>query len=265
MGAALLFFKNYLLHLSPVFLFFKGDLNVRNFPQGFGQLYLFELPLVVLGIIACVKKRENPDARFLIFWLLTYGIPASLTVENIPHGLRTVTAVPLYQILSAIGIYCAGGWLRAMSGWKRHLARAGAFLFLVLSAANVFAFYHHYFVRYPVYSARAWDYGWKEAIEYTCSVEDDYDRIILTVLSVGPPTMYPPLYMRYDPATYQRSKLEETKYQFSPPHILKALFFHLKGKTLYLVREEELRGIKPRKTIYFPDGRVAFKIIENIN
>lgn len=263
--ASLLFIKNYLLHLSPVFLFFKGDANWRNFPQGFGQLYLFEMPLVIIGIIACIRTWKNPDARFLIFWLLTYGIPASLTVENIPHGLRAATAIPLYQIFSGIGIYCAGGWLRSLSGWKRRLSLLGAWLFVVCAVGNVYVFFHHYFYRYPVYAAHSWDYGWREAMDYAISVDNDYDHVVLTVLSVGTPTLYPPFYLRYDPAEYQRSKLERSKYQFVTPEVMPGLFATLKGRTLYLVREQELRGLPPLKTILFPDGRVAFKIIEVVN
>ncbi len=264
-AAILVFIKNYLSHLSPVFLFFKGDANIRNFPQGFGQLYLFEFPLVILGIAACIRKRGDPDTRFLIFWLLTYSIAASLTTEGIPHGLRVVTSIPLFQILSAIGIHCISVILKRMRGLKRWLFRIGAYIFIALAAANVMIFFHHYFLYYSVYSAHAWDYGWREAIEYAGSVEDDYDRIVLTVLSSGPPTMYPPFYLRYDPEKYQRSGLEETKYRFVTPEIIGALFVNFKGKTLYLVREEELRYIAPKKVIYFPDGRIAFKIIEKLN
>lgn len=264
-GALLLFFKNYFAHLSPVFLFLKGDANVRNAPQGFGQLYLFELPLVVTGIIACIRRWKNPDARFLIFWLLTYPIPASLTTEGIPHATRTVTAIPLYQILSAIGIYCVRGWSKKLVGTKRRLGYAGLRIFLVLAIANVCIFSHHYFLRWRIYSARSLDYGWRKAMEYAIAEEGKYDRIVLTVLSIGPPTMFPPFYLHYDPAEYQRSKLEKSKYQFVTPEVMRGLFYTLKGRTLYVVREEELRGVAPRKIIYFPDGGVAFKVIENVN
>lgn len=261
----LLFIRNYLAHFSPVFLFFRGDANMRNFPQGFGQLYLCELPLIVTGIIAVIRKRENPDARFLIFWLLTYSIAASLTVENIPHGTRTVTALPLYQILGAVGIYCIGEKLRQVSRWKRTLARAVTFLFVALFGVNALVFYRHYFISWPIYSARAADYGWRDAMSYARSVQNRYDRIVLTVLSVGPPTLFPPFYLKYDPAIYQRSQLAESKYQFVIPEKIPLLFNKLPGNTLYIVREEELRGVATDKIIYFPDGTIAFKIISKRN
>lgn len=264
-GALLLFFKNYFTHLSPLFLFLKGDANVRNAPQGFGQLYLFELPLVVVGIIACIRSWKNPDARFLIFWLLTYPIPASLTTEGIPHATRTVTAIPLYHILSAIGIQRFQRWTSKLAGIKRRLGRIGLCLFLVFAIANVCIFFHHYFSRWRIYTARWLDYGWREAMEYAIAEEGKYDRIVLTVLSIGPPTMFPPFYLRYDPGEYQRSELKKSKYQFVTPDVMQGLFYTLKGRTLYVVREEELRGAAPKKIIYFPDGGVSFKIIEQVN
>ena len=263
--ASLLFMKNYLLHLSPVFLFFKGDANWRNFPQGFGQLYLFEFPLVVAGIIACVRGWRNHDARFLIFWLLLYPVPASLTVENIPHGLRAATAIPLYEILSAIGIYHACGWLRSLHGRKRNLGISGAWFFATCAAANIYVVAHHYLFRYPVYSARSWDYGWREAMDYAISVEYQYDHIVLTVLAVGTPTMYPPFYLRYAPAEYQRSGLEKSKYQFVKAELMDEVASTLKGRTLYIVREQELCDDPPIKVILFPNERIAFKIIEKVN
>ncbi len=261
----LLFFKNYLTHLSPRFLFLKGDANLRNAPRGFGQLYLFELPLVVTGIIVCIRSWKNPDARFLIFWLLTYPIPASLTTEGIPHATRTVTAIPLFQILSAIGIQCLQARVRRLEGKKHRLGCVGLCLFLALAIANACVFFHHYFSSWRIYSARWLDYGWREAMEYAVSHEGQYDRIIITVLSIGPPTMFPPFYLRYDPGEYQRSKLEKSKYQFVTPEAMDGIFYTLKGKTLYILREEELRGVAPKKIIYFPDGGVAFKIIEKID
>ncbi len=263
--ASLLFMKNYALHLSPVFLFFKGDANWRNFPQGFGQLYPFEIPLIVIGIISCIRAWRNPDARFLIFWLLIYGIPASLTVEDIPHGLRASTAIPLYEILSAIGICWAWGRLRSLAGWRRRVGLLVGCLLAACAATNVYTFFHHYIYRYPVYAAHSWDYGWREAMDYANSVDRNYDHVVLTVLSVGAPTMHPPFHLRYDPAEYQRSRLEKSKYLFATPEVMPRLFAALKGRTLYLVREQELAGAAPLKIVRFPDGRIAFKIIEKIN
>jgi hypothetical protein len=262
---ALVFLRNYLAHLSPAFLYMKGDVNVRHAPRGFGQLLLFEFPLAVAGLAACARNIKKRDARFLIFWLLTYPIPASFTTENIPHALRSVTALPLPQILSGLGICAIGTVVQSLGGWKRRLAITGAVLYGVGAAANAVLFFHHYFLRYPVYSARDWDYGWREAIACAKADEGRYDRVVMTVLSVGPPTLYPPFYLNYAPALYQRSKLAGSTYEFIPPEILNPLAPRLRGRTLCIVREEELRGMPPRELIYFPDGGIAFKIIELVD
>lgn len=263
--AASIFIRNYLAHISPVFLFFKGDANVRHAPKGFGQLCLFELPLAIAGITVCLRNIRRPDARFLLFWLIAYPVPASLTTENIPHALRSITALPLIQILSALGLWKIGTLWKPFAEPKRFLAAAGASLFLALLALDAALFFRHYFLRYSAYSAPAWDYGWREAMECARSKEGDYDRVVLTVLSVGRPSMYPPFYLRYDPALYQRGGLEETKYSFIPPEILAHIHPFLPGRTLYVAREEELRGLAPLRVVRFPDGTVAFKIVETRN
>ena len=102
-------------------------------------------------------------------------------------------------------------------------------------------------------------------MDYAISVEYQYDHIVLTVLAVGTPTMYPPFYLRYAPAEYQRSGLEKSKYQFVKAELMDEVASTLKGRTLYIVREQELCDDPPIKVILFPNERIAFKIIEKVN
>lgn len=50
--------KNYLSHFSPNFLFLKGDPNPRSQIPGHGQLYLFEIPLILFGLVAIIKSKK---------------------------------------------------------------------------------------------------------------------------------------------------------------------------------------------------------------
>jgi 4-amino-4-deoxy-L-arabinose transferase-like glycosyltransferase len=259
------FLKSYGLHFSPAFLFLTGDTNPRHHPRGFGQLYLFELPLIVLGLTACMRRIRIPDAQFLLFWLLASAVPAGLTHDGIPHAQRAITAIPLYQTLSALGITTAASAFTKTAGWKRSFTRCIVYLYAAFAAASAGSFIMHYFSRYPVYAAFYLDYGWDKALGYAQSAEHPYDRVFLTSLAVGQPTIYPPFYLNYPPDSYRRARLEESAYRIIPPEIMPALYLRQRGHNLFIVRAEELPGVLPRAIVYFPDGRIAFKIIERNN
>ncbi len=100
---SLSFVENYISHISPTFLFFEGDHNPRHSLREFGQLYLFQSLPILFGTFVCIKERREIH-KLLIFWLAIYSIPASLTYEGIPHAVRTITALPLFEIFTSIGL-----------------------------------------------------------------------------------------------------------------------------------------------------------------
>src|SRR3989344_2435273 len=51
--------KNYFSHFSPDFLILKGDKNLRSQQSGFGQLYLPELILAVLGLLYIICRKPT--------------------------------------------------------------------------------------------------------------------------------------------------------------------------------------------------------------
>ena len=58
-GAIKAFIGNMLSYYSPAYLFFKGDSLLRHSPAGFGQLYIFQLPLLLAGIYFSIKERKQ--------------------------------------------------------------------------------------------------------------------------------------------------------------------------------------------------------------
>ena len=65
--------KNYVNHFSTTTYFLNGSkLGLSGMPDNWGFLYLFEFPLIILGIVTLIKRKLF--SRVLIFWLILFGL-----------------------------------------------------------------------------------------------------------------------------------------------------------------------------------------------
>src|SRR5437588_186962 len=82
------FITNYFSYFGPVFLFVTGDLNPRHHTGYGGMLPWIALPLLIAGLLALWRRREQPFARFLLLSLVLSPCAAAITGESVPHSLR---------------------------------------------------------------------------------------------------------------------------------------------------------------------------------
>ncbi len=196
------YIKHYFDHFNPSFLFIKGDGNPKFSTQDVGQLYLFELPFLILGILLLIRKREG-FWWIIPIWLLLSIVPAA-TARETPHALRIETALPTFQLLIAYGIVS----IYQSLAWKKvFLALLG-----VVILGNVTYYLHGYYIHYPRDYSGEWQYGYKEAIAYTEEVKGNYDAICFTT-ELGRPYAYVLFYSKYDPAKFA-SESEVTRDSF---------------------------------------------------
>lgn len=192
------FTRNYLAHFTPQFLFISGAPHKQHHVQNIGQLYLFQAPFLAVGIVALFILK----ARFkglLISWLLLANIPVAATGDSIPHALRTLIAVPLYQLITAFGIYQVYLWAS-----KKEFFWQGRAIILAVLALFILQFvtYINNFKLYPIKYSRDWQYGYKQVVDYIGKHKDEYDLIVFT-RHYGEPHMFTLFYLNYDPAKYQ--------------------------------------------------------------
>jgi hypothetical protein len=104
-GYTRLFLRHYLEHFDLNYLFLDGDQNPRISIPDMGQLYLIELPFLVLGSVWVLKESvsNNKNAVVLLVWFLLAAVPAGLARET-PHALRSASTLPIPHIISAIGL-----------------------------------------------------------------------------------------------------------------------------------------------------------------
>lgn len=193
------FLNHYLDNLSPSFLFIKGDGNPKFSIQNVAQLYTFEIPLIISGIIFIFYKK--PKNWWLVpFWLLVGIIPAA-TARETPHALRIETTLPMFQVISAYGFYN----LSKLNFNKKILIKYFLFtIFIIFCSYNFFFFLEDYFNHYSVSYSRDWQYGYKQAVNYAKKFENKYNKIYLTK-ELGRPYIYYLFYAKYPPNKFRKN------------------------------------------------------------
>lgn len=192
--------KHYFDNLSPSFLFVKGDGNPKFSTQALGQLYIFELPFLIAGILFLFRNREK-NWLLIPFWLLIGIIPAA-TARETPHALRIETTLPMFQILVAYGLVQT--FYRMKEKIVKFPLKKFSIVALILFAGfNIAYFIEEYFVHYSKSYSREWQYGYKEAIAYITENEHKYNKIYLTK-ELGRPYIYTLFYKKYDPERFRK-------------------------------------------------------------
>ncbi|MBD3267161.1 phospholipid carrier-dependent glycosyltransferase, partial [bacterium] len=251
--AMLEFIKNYALHVSPGFLFFHGDGNLRHSTAVFGQVHWYVFPLLLAGMIRCVRRREWID-RLLLVWLFCFPLAAACTRESIPHALRSVFAVPILQILSVYGMMEWEDWIKkSPNRFSPTFIIMGKRLWILSLVICAGLYFFDYYVRYPVYSAVHWEYGYREAITWWRDrVEEDNQTVVSGIAEY--PYIFFLYYDRYSPQAWIENQ-EIAGVTFIPTGQPVQRFFE-RGEqtTFYLLRPHELPGFRADKAILLPSG-----------
>jgi len=208
LGYAVEYLKHYFDNLSPDFLFIKGDGNPKFSIQDVGQMYIWEIPFFIAGILFLFRKREG-HWWIIPYWLIVGIIPAGIARET-PHALRIEAVLPTFQILTAYGLYYIATAIlnikyKIVNIHIKYLIFGLYFLFLIF---NISYFLHNYMRHYPKEFSSEWQYGYKETIEFTSANESKFDNVIFTE-ELGRPYIYVLFHKQYDPAKFrQEAKIE---------------------------------------------------------
>src|SRR3989338_1374927 len=269
------FMKNtaagYLSHFDFNWLFIKGDI-ARHHAPGMGLMYLIELPFFLMGIYNLIFGKFNKEAKiFTILWLLIAPIPASIT-NDVPNSVRTLSFLPILQILTAIGIISAS---QKMSNFKfqilnfkiRYLIFSLCFLFFVF---NFIYYLNQYFVQQNYFHARYWQYGYENIVNYVATVQKDYKKIIVSnTATMDQSYMFFLFYLKYDPHKYLSEggtltgKIEG-KNRFANFEFKKFNYYEENENNILLIGSPfDLPEVfKTIHEVNFPDKSLAIKIVE---
>lgn len=196
------FSKNYVAHFTPDFLFINGAGHRQHHVQGIGELYWVQAPFLLYGLYLLIKHKDQ-SLRVLLPWLFLAFVPVSMTNDSIPNALRTLIAVPVYQIFTAVGFIKVWEILK-----NKKLKFILVSIVIILFLINFAIYLNNYFVKYPVNYSRDWQYGNKQVVRYIEENQDKYDLIVFT-RHYGEPHVFTLFNLKYDPAKFQNiSNLE---------------------------------------------------------
>ncbi len=197
------FLKHYVDNFKGSFLFISGDQNPRLSVQNSGEMYLFELPFLIVGAFWLLKQK-NKITLLLFGWLIIAPIPAA-TARETPHMLRIASILPIYQIITALGVVYFWHFSRIYSFKKRIIPCIFIALFALL---NVAYYFHYYYAHYSSDWAGEWQYGYKQLVEKVKKLEGAYDRIEVTS-QLGRPYIYFLFYNKVNPNDYVATRRAE--------------------------------------------------------
>lgn len=260
--------EGYLVHFDPNWLFITGD-NPRHHAPGMGLLYLWELPFILIGIYSLLFHKFDKKTKLLIFgWFLITPIPASVTV-NLPHAVRTLNFLPMWQVFAALGLLVAYTYWRSVK--YKAVQIALIVIFFGFALFNFAYYLDQYFVQQNYFYGDQWQYGYQSAVKTIKGIQQNYKEIVVSDQApMDKSYMFFLFYLQYPPAAYQvvgvhssgnfRAHHAFSKYQFRP--IVWSKEDH-SPDALYLGRPQDFpSSVKPLQIIRNPDGTPAMYLVQ---
>lgn len=258
LGYSVEYLRHYFHHFEPTFLFIKGDENPKFSTQDVGEMFLWEMPFFVLGILVLLKKREG-NWWVIPLWVIIGIIPAA-TARETPHALRIEAIVPTFQILTALGFVSFFIWLFTTntSLLVKKIITVGMITIII---GSLVYYLHGYYNYYQKEFSHSWQYGYKDAITYATSQEDKFDQIFLTDV-LGRPYAYTLFYTRYNPKQFRKNAIIKRDV-FG--------FVHVKSFDKYIFDKQMVNGRNGEKILYIdhinqvPSGGKIQKVFKLVN
>lgn len=272
-----LFFRNYLEHFSPTYLFTSGGTNFQFSLPGYGLLYPIDFLFLAIGIFSFVGRylKEHGETRvnaMLVLWWLTCGPVASSLTRDAPHPLRSLVLLPAVLVIVGFGVAWA---IRQAGRQRRYLSGLIIIIFVFVHGLYLFDFW----TRYNDYARKfswVWQYGYAQVVESVKARYSD-EKVIAVSKKYGEPHEFFLWYWPWNPARYQGDP-RLVRYFRSDWYWVdsfdKLLFvndwevkqkessFVIPGETLLVTSPGNYSGGSLVKTIRFLDGTSAFDVVQ---
>ncbi len=171
---------NYFAYLSPNYLFFHGDSNMRFGNTMFGLYSTATMMGVIAGVVFMIKRRSKFD-KMLLLWLLIYPVAGSLTWEDIPHSGRGIVGLLGISIFAAIGVWRLAVYLNGLQVvWQRRCMLGSYVLLLIcLYFHHSFMYHRYYSTNYSRDSGGWMQFGFERMMHYVRENHEKYDKVIV--------------------------------------------------------------------------------------
>jgi dolichyl-phosphate-mannose-protein mannosyltransferase len=226
-------------------------------------LLAIKTPLAVLGtfllgLVIAVKERHKPGPRFILFMIVLWIVPYSLTGAKWPRYILSL--MPFVYMSAAVGAMVLVAWLgRGLAKlkpgfWAKGIAAAVISIVLVVVPAwTVYAAAPHYGLfsnaigsRYTAYffpHDEFYDDGVNDAIRFVCQRAPQNATIVSEV----------PGLVRYYTEKFGRKDLQSNVLSdpnYTPSNQTQTYVILQKGRT-YFENEQEMKDVKARFTLVY--------------
>lgn len=260
-----LFGRNYIHFFSPRFLFQQGDEIVRHAVRDHGELYPFFAPLLVIGVLVLLFKRERPGKLALV-WLALYPVGASI-MNEIPSATRGFIGVAAFCLVAGIGVAAILELLERI-GRRRWIVLtlqavglATLSGFAAVQTARYVRLYWHEYNTYAAATYGGFQYGYRDSLATMEPQRPKYPLLMLTATEVNQPQIFPLFYNRVDPRLYSRTG--NPGYLVLVPEEYGR--YNLDRPILYALRKDDLAYFSDytvQKEIRAPGGQLEFLVTE---
>lgn len=196
------YLQNIISSFNATFFFISGSTHGNHGIGNVGEFYLFQFPLIVIGIISVIFRKQQ-WGKFLIFWAFINILIVALTRE-VPHATRNFFLVVPLEVLSGLGALECINWIRKI---KKFQYKIGALILCsILIIYNIVFYFASYYIRFPIFYSKQWRAKDKDVALYVKEVQGKYRKILFDSESGY---MYTSLlfYSKYPPKEFQESAL----------------------------------------------------------
>lgn len=255
--------RQYVTYFSPSYLFFDWSEPKRYVVPFHGLLYILELPLLILGLVAAIRQKKNITIIMLVL-LVIAPLPAVATAQEIPSTIRPFPAVIPISYFIALGIN------EIILLKYRTLQRI---LLICVSIAYVLSlayFLMQYFIQQKVYRPWSRNSPYEDIAMELGSYASQYNQIVITS-DLRPLYAYfslagafPIESLRLRPLARMGDEYSIGKYVFSRSHCRTAREWD--SRTLYIMETgclKELENVKlsVQKLITYRDGEPVYAFV----
>lgn len=250
--------RTYLDHFSPSFLFLDGDAGypghfiTRFSVRDMGQIYLFQLPLLIAGLVF-ITRNFNKSAQLTIALLVIYPLGSTFAPfadGGGPFAMRSVTGTIPLHLITGIGVFYI------LKNLQLKIKIITSVLIFVISIISLHIFTYKYFFEYSFYAADfwGWQFGAKGIMQTFLKESESYDELYMEGKFNAPSI----LIKFYDPENRCLNKCmvgEQDKYNQE-----KKQLFAFSPEFIYRISEDFDFNVK--ETLFYPNGTTAFSIGE---
>ena len=191
--------NNYFQYFSFQFLFFEADTPIREKVINTGIMYLIELPFLLYGAYALIRKKIK-WSPLILGWILLTPLGLSFINDDTPNIHRFMIAIFPLEIVAAYGIY----ELSCICKKRQIIFRVCMIILVTVYAYSIAYFWHELFVHQPIHQPWYRSYAYKDLVASIDHYGPQYKKVVISTTDSNT-YIFLLFYNKYDPAKYQAS------------------------------------------------------------